>query len=178
MADDIGANGKAALDEQFNAATLHLLREQVAGCAATAGITASRAADITLVVHELAANAVRHGPGDGHLLAHAAGGTFTCQVSDTGPAREDWPVRQGHGLWIVRQVADTFDISSSSEGNAVTAVFTSPAEVAELPASLEPVRGGWGAAQRALRGRGAQPGGRHARPVLAAGRPRWVSARG
>ncbi len=121
------AHDEVALDQGFDAATLHLVRERVAGCAAAAGIPASRTAEITLAVHELAANTVTHGPGAGRLQVNAAGGTLSCQVSDTGPGPGDWPVRQGHGLWIVRQVADQLDISSGPAGSAVTAVFTSPA---------------------------------------------------
>ena len=126
MADDSSANGDAALDEFFTAATLHLLRERVARCAATAGLDRSRTADIILAVHELAANAVKHGPGTGHLLAHAAHGTFSLEVRDTGPAPEHWPVRPGHGLWILHKIADTFDISSSPAGTVVRAGFASP----------------------------------------------------
>lgn len=124
MAVSSGVSGEpAALDESFDAATLHLLRERVAGCAAAAGITASRTADITLALHELAANTVRHGAGAGRLLAHAADGIFSCRVSDTGPSPEHWPVRRGHGLWIVHQIANRVDILSGPTGSAVTAVF-------------------------------------------------------
>ena len=127
MAAHSSASSKeTALDEGFDAATLHLLRERVAGYAAAAGIPASRVADITLAVHELAANSVRHGPGAGRLLAHAADGRFCCRVSDAGPGPDHWPVRPGHGLWIVREVADEFDISSGPAGSAVTAVFGGP----------------------------------------------------
>jgi hypothetical protein len=38
-------------DERFDAATLHLLRERVAACAAAAGVPQARAADVTLAVH-------------------------------------------------------------------------------------------------------------------------------
>jgi serine/threonine-protein kinase RsbW len=116
---------EVALDQGFDAATLHLVRERVAGCAAAAGIPASRTAEITLAVHELAANTVTHGPGAGRLLVYAADGTFSCQVSDAGPSPDSWPVRQGHGLWIVREVADEVAISSGPAGSAITAVFTS-----------------------------------------------------
>ena len=122
------AHDEVALDQSFDAATLHLVRERVAGCAAAAGIPASRTADITLAVHELAANVVTHGPGAGRLQVNAADGTFYCQVSDTGPGPASWPVRQGHGLWIVQEVADKFHVSSGPTGSAVTAVFTSPAD--------------------------------------------------
>lgn len=112
------------LDEGFDAATLHRLRDRVASCAVAAGMATSRVADIVLAVHELAANAVRHGAGAGRLVMRAVpGGALTCRVSDTGPGLETWPVRQGHGLWIARETADRMTVSSGPGGSRVTVVF-------------------------------------------------------
>ena len=115
-------------DERFDAATLHLLRERVAACAAAAGMPEDRAMYVTLAVHELAANAVRHGAGSGRLLIHAAGGALRCQVSDAGPGTGPWPLRQGHGLWIVQEIADQVTASSGPHGSQITAVFGLQAE--------------------------------------------------
>jgi two-component sensor histidine kinase len=60
-------------DESFDAATLHSLRDRVAACAAAAGMPEERVMHDTLAVHELAANAVRHGAGSGRLLMRATG---------------------------------------------------------------------------------------------------------
>jgi anti-sigma regulatory factor (Ser/Thr protein kinase) len=118
------SDAEVLLDEGFDAATLHRLRDRVASCAAAAGIAASRVPDIVLAVHELAANAVRHGAGAGRLVMHAVpGGALTCRVSDTGPGVETWPVRQGHGLWIARETADRMTVSSGPDGSRVTVVF-------------------------------------------------------
>ena len=119
---------QVALDEGFDAATLPLLRGRVAACAAAMGLPVSRTADVTLAIHELAANAVRHGPGRGRLQMRGSDGKICCRVSDAGPGPDHWPLRQGHGLWIVRQIADHLDMSSGPDGSAVTAVFTSSAE--------------------------------------------------
>ena len=81
-------------------------------------------------MHELAANVVRHGPGRGRLQVCGSDGKICCRVSDAGAGPEHWPLRQGHGLWIVREIADHLDMSSGPGGSAVTAVFTSPAEPA------------------------------------------------
>lgn len=122
------------LNEGFDAATLHRLRDRVKACAAAAGLAASQVADVVLAVHELAANAVRHGAGAGRLVLHAApDGALTCQVSDTGPAPQRWPVRQGHGLWIVRETADQMTVSSGPDGSRVTAVFGGQAEPPDAP---------------------------------------------
>jgi anti-sigma regulatory factor (Ser/Thr protein kinase) len=112
-------------DERFDASTLHLLRDRVAACVSAAGMPDDRAMDVILAVHELAANAVRHGAGAGRLLMRVAVGAMRCQVSDAGPAEEPgpWPLRQGHGLWIVRAVADEFTASCGPQGSQVTALF-------------------------------------------------------
>jgi serine/threonine-protein kinase RsbW len=122
-----GAGGSEAgvvvFDERFDASTLHLLREQVAACAAVAGMPEDRAVDVILAVHELTANAVTHGAGAGRLLMRAAAGALHAQVSDNGPGAGPWPARQGHGLWLVRAVADEVTASSGPHGSRVTAMF-------------------------------------------------------
>jgi anti-sigma regulatory factor (Ser/Thr protein kinase) len=120
--DESGA-GAVVFDERFDASTLHLLRERVAACAAAAGMPDERAMDVMLAVHELAANAVRHGAGAGRLLVRVAAGVLRCQVSDAGPGASPWPLRQGHGLWIVRAVADEVTAYSGPQGSQVTAMF-------------------------------------------------------
>jgi anti-sigma regulatory factor (Ser/Thr protein kinase) len=115
--------GAVVLDESFDAATLHLLRESVAACAAAVGMPQGRATEVMLALHELAANVVRHGAGSGRLVMRATVGALRCLVSDAGPGAGPWPVRQGHGLWIVRAVADQVTVSSGSQGSQVAAVF-------------------------------------------------------
>jgi anti-sigma regulatory factor (Ser/Thr protein kinase) len=111
------------VDERFDASTLHLLRERVAARMSVAGMPDDQAVDVILAVHELTANAVRHGGGTGRLLMRAAEGMLHCQVSDTGPGGGPWPVRQGHGLWLVRAVADEVTASCGPRGSQVTVTF-------------------------------------------------------
>ncbi len=115
--------GLVVFDERFDASTLHLMRERVAACAAVAGVPEDRVVDVILAVHELAANAVTHGAGAGRLLMRAIAGALHCQVSDAGPGTGPWPVRQGHGLWLVRAVADEVTASYGPHGSQVTATF-------------------------------------------------------
>ncbi len=110
-------------DERFDASSLHVLRRRAAACAAGTGMPHGRAADVLLAVHELAANAVTHGPGTVRVLMRTAPGALECQVSDPGPAAGGWPARRGHGLWLVQAVADEVSISSGPHGSQVTAVF-------------------------------------------------------
>jgi anti-sigma regulatory factor (Ser/Thr protein kinase) len=90
---------------------------------ATAAGMAGRVPDIILAVHELAANAVRHGAGAGRLLMRFATGALRCEISETGPGPDGAPRRRGHGLWIVQEVADQVDVASGPTGSSVTAVF-------------------------------------------------------
>jgi anti-sigma regulatory factor (Ser/Thr protein kinase) len=110
-------------DERFDASSLHALRRRTAACAAGTGMPQLRAADVLMAVHELAANAVTHGPGTVRVVMRAAPGALQCQVSNPGPATDHWPVRQGHGLWLVKAVADEVRVSSGPDGSEVTAVF-------------------------------------------------------
>lgn len=131
------------LDQEFNAGTLRILRKAVLACAMAAGMPESRAPDVMLVVHELAANAVRYGGGRGRLCIWTAAGALHCQVTDPGIPRLDgnppagtasrrpagipgpppWPYQPGHGLWLVRQAADHFTAVTGPDGSQVTASF-------------------------------------------------------
>jgi Histidine kinase-like ATPase domain len=55
------------LDQAFDADSLYALRAAVAAHATQAGLTPGRAGDLVIAVHELAANAIRHGA---HLAKH------------------------------------------------------------------------------------------------------------
>ena len=130
------------LDQWFDADTLGELRRAVLAEAVAAGLAGDRADDIVLAVHELAANAVRHGGGTGRVRMQAATGELHCHVSDGGPddaavgaparartalAVGQWQIRPGHGLWLVRGVAEHLNIAAGSAGAEVTAVFALPA---------------------------------------------------
>jgi anti-sigma regulatory factor (Ser/Thr protein kinase) len=125
----------------FSAVTLHEVREAVVARAAMAGIAGDRATEVMLAVHELAANAVRHGAGRGRLRIHVTAGSLYCEISDAGRAENGtrpgarnprgfggapWPVEPGHGLWLVRQVCDEVSAASDPGGSRVTAVFSLP----------------------------------------------------
>jgi len=90
-----------------------------------------------LALHELSANSVRHGAGSGRLRIRRAAGALYCAVTDAGHAHTDgdaetlvrdepWPCHPGHGLWLVRQVADQVTVVTGPAGSEVTAVFVLP----------------------------------------------------
>jgi anti-sigma regulatory factor (Ser/Thr protein kinase) len=128
------------LEQEFNTGTLRILRTVVLAYATAAGMPESRATDVVLVVHELAANVVRHGGGMGRLSLHVAAGSLHCQVTDPGTAYasdqpvtattasepDPWPYQPGHGLWLVRQAADYFTAVTGPHRSQVTVAFALP----------------------------------------------------
>jgi anti-sigma regulatory factor (Ser/Thr protein kinase) len=123
----------ARLEQDFDDGSLYALRSAVAAHAAAAGLPPSRVHDVVAAAHEMAANAVRHGAGHGHLRLQAADGILTCQVSDDGPVapgQQDnpdgsapWRVEHSHGLWLIEEVADQFTIDRGPDGTTASATF-------------------------------------------------------
>jgi anti-sigma regulatory factor (Ser/Thr protein kinase) len=135
------------LDREFDSGVLAGLREAVLGYATACGMPEDRAIDVMLAVHEMAANAVRHGSGYGRLRMRATASTLRCEVSDPGPPVRDgraadgpgglataaWPFERGHGLWLAREVADHLRVTSGPHGTLITLVFILPAPAAPPP---------------------------------------------
>jgi len=128
----------AALDQSFDGDSLYAVRAAVAAHASEAGIPEGRIRDVVLAVHELAANAVRHGAGQGRVQLWITGDGIRCEVTDAGAApagangdhpdassrgAAQWPVEPGHGLWLVRQVADQASLDSGPSGTLAAVSF-------------------------------------------------------
>jgi anti-sigma regulatory factor (Ser/Thr protein kinase) len=136
-ADRGNGESRLALDQAFDSGTLYALRAAVQAHATEAGLPESRTDDLVIAVHELAANAVRHGAGAGRLRMWEREGALHCQVDDSGsPASagdagpdgnvaDRWPFLPGHGLWLVRLVADQISVLSGPGGTRATIVFSS-----------------------------------------------------
>jgi anti-anti-sigma factor len=134
------------LDQAFDADSLYALRAAVAAHGSQAGLSPGRADDLVIAVHELAANAVRHGAGHGRLRLWKAGHALFCEVSDDGVPPPDgdgerppgaggeseadhdpaaqWRAEPGHGLSLVRQIADQTSLTSGPDGTLATVSFT------------------------------------------------------
>ena len=150
LAKETEAAAPSVLDQRFDATSLSALRTSTQACAVQAGMPADRATDIVIALHELAANAVRHGAGWGRLRIWDHVGALYCRVDDSGPAAavsagEDpgdgatstagaaernraahWPYQSGHGLWLARQVADQMMLRSDSCGTRAVIAFGLP----------------------------------------------------
>jgi anti-sigma regulatory factor (Ser/Thr protein kinase) len=122
------------LDQEFDSGNLYALRAAVQAHVGRAGLSEDRASDVVLVVHELAANAIAHGAGHGRLRLWDLAGALSCEIADGGtPGTTDssdtvnpWPTADGHGLWLVRQVADHLDLRSGPRGTRAVVTFTLP----------------------------------------------------
>jgi anti-sigma regulatory factor (Ser/Thr protein kinase) len=140
------------LDMVFDASTLDTLRAKVRASATKAGFADDRIADVVLAVHELAANAVRHGGGEGQLRMWNQAGALHCQVDDgdiaaAGPdstpdqiLTNSLPCQPGHGLWVVRQVADRMQSLSGSHGTSVMIAFDHGSLPQPAPTPAAPFR--------------------------------------
>jgi anti-sigma regulatory factor (Ser/Thr protein kinase) len=77
------------LDLTFSSGSLKALRAAVQDYADQAGMPPDRAIDLVLAVHELAANAVRHGAGTGRVRMWTQPEGLRCEVQDAGPAARE-----------------------------------------------------------------------------------------
>jgi anti-sigma regulatory factor (Ser/Thr protein kinase) len=143
------------LDQDFDSGTLYALRAAVQAHAGQAGLSEERASEVVLAVHELAANAIAHGAGRGRLRMWDLPGALRCEVLDSGSAgaggpsgpaaaggppgspaaggpggpseaADPWRAADGHGLWLVRQVADQLDLWSGPRGTRAIVTFAPP----------------------------------------------------
>jgi anti-sigma regulatory factor (Ser/Thr protein kinase) len=123
-----------SLDQVFDGDSLYALRAAVAAHGSQAGLSEGRTRDLVLAVHELAANAVRHGAGQGRLRLWAARDAVRCEVTDEGaPPGEThgadgadaarWRAEPGHGLWLVRRIADSASVESGASGTVAAVTF-------------------------------------------------------
>ena len=129
-----GQEQPPVLDQAFDADSLYPLRAAVAAHASQAGMPEGRVGDLVLAVHELATNAVWHGAGHGRLRFWKTADAVMCEVSDDGVAGGDtgdhgpadaasWSIDFGHGLWLVRQVADQTSIRAGADGTVAVVSF-------------------------------------------------------
>jgi anti-sigma regulatory factor (Ser/Thr protein kinase) len=134
-----GAGTPPILDQVFDRDSLYALRSAVAAHALQAGLPQNRVGDLVAAVHELAANTVRHGAGHGRLRVWKHDQALYCLVADDGPPQDAgaadgaeqqsrdtalWRTSSGHGLWLVRHLADELTLSSGPDGTTATVMFT------------------------------------------------------
>ena len=129
--------GRTPVDLWFGNGDLAEVREQVGAAATSAGLEAYRAKELTLAVHEIASNVVRHTGGTGRLRVWSRGGrgdgpaAVVCEVADSGRAagpiadpmvgreRPATGLDSGRGLWLANQLCDLVQLRTSATGTVV-----------------------------------------------------------
>ncbi|MEP6650995.1 MAG: sensor histidine kinase [Lapillicoccus sp.] len=112
----------------FGRGDLAELRADVVAYASSLGVPDDKAEDLSLAVHEVAANSVEHGgDGRGTLGIWRQDDALICEVCDVG--RIDDPMagrrdvacedERGRGLWIANQLCDLVQIRSGRRGTTV-----------------------------------------------------------
>ena len=124
-----------------------MMRSAVAERATDAGLGTQRANDVVIAVHELAVNAVQHGPGRGRLRVWMRGADLVCQVTDDGagaagearePGRPSWRIEPGHGIWLVHRLADDAVMLTGPGGATATVSFSAKLPPHPVPADPLP----------------------------------------
>jgi anti-sigma regulatory factor (Ser/Thr protein kinase) len=111
----------------FGEGDLSELRERVLSWALHERMASEPAEDLVLAVHEITANALRHGGGAGVLRLWRERRVLYCEVQDSGYIEDpllalrapDMSSSSGRGLWIANKVCDLLQIHSSASGNRV-----------------------------------------------------------
>ena len=104
------------------------VRRSVRALGIEAELPRARVEELVLAVSELAANTVRHAGGGGKLASWITTEGVICEVTDHGGGMHD-PLAglvppkpsasAGMGLWIARQLSDSFAIGADGEGTTV-----------------------------------------------------------
>lgn len=104
------------------------VRQAVQGLAIEADLPGPRVEELVLAVSELAGNTIRHAGGGGKLALWVLPEGVVCEVTDQGGGLAD-PLAglvppeptasSGMGLWIVRQLSDSFAIGGDGKGTTV-----------------------------------------------------------
>jgi anti-sigma regulatory factor (Ser/Thr protein kinase) len=106
---------------------LRPVRALVAAAGQRAGLDPSRCTDLVIAASEVAANTLRHTDGTGIIRVWSADEEVLCQVEDSGfiadpLAGHRRPVGTGpggQGLWLVNQLCDLAEISTSELGTTI-----------------------------------------------------------
>jgi anti-sigma regulatory factor (Ser/Thr protein kinase) len=104
------------------------IRGSVRALGIEAALPRARVEELVLAVSELAGNTIRHAGGGGKLALWLTGEGVVCEVTDQGGGMQDPlagfvpptpPASSGMGLWIARQLSDSFAIGANGEGTTV-----------------------------------------------------------
>lgn len=112
---------------EFNAVTLHALRQFVTNRGLEGGVARDRVGELVVAVSEIATNAIVHGHGRGSASFWTDGDYFLCDVRGSGHITDPLVGRlrpaagqtHGYGIWLANQFCDLVQIRSSARGTIV-----------------------------------------------------------
>lgn len=121
--------GTPTAELAFRSGGLPAVRRLVGAAAREHGLDVDRVADLVLVVNELAANSMEHGPGSGTLrLWRVPPTALLAEVSDAGGGI-DLPFpgitlpppdgARGRGLWLASELSDVMQVWSDDRGTVI-----------------------------------------------------------
>jgi anti-sigma regulatory factor (Ser/Thr protein kinase) len=131
------ADDPVVVDLAFGSGDLAEVRDAVTSAATSSGLAPYRAKELTLAVHEVASNVLRHTDGAGRLRLWVAEpgiegpAAVVCEVSDSGRAlgpiadpmlgrvRPRTGSDGGRGLWLANQLCDLLQLRTSAAGTTV-----------------------------------------------------------
>jgi anti-sigma regulatory factor (Ser/Thr protein kinase) len=117
------------LDRVFGSDEITVVRHEVQGHLAAAGLTEDRLHALVLAVNEVITNVVLHAGGHGRLVLHRADGSVWCTVTDSGPGipqkylgsaevPETFEVG-GRGVWLAYQLCDEVTMATGPIGTTI-----------------------------------------------------------
>lgn len=111
----------------FGPDDLPAVRAIVIRHAREAALSGDRAADLTMAVHEIAVNSLRHGGGEGLLRLWREASALVCEISGRGRIEDPLAGRAappdsgegGRGLWLANQLCDLVQVRTTPAGSTV-----------------------------------------------------------
>lgn len=135
---------RVLLSERFTESTVPALRGVLSAAVGAAGLAGEPAEDFVLAVHELMANAIRHGGGAGLLQLRQLDDVLTCEIVDHGQGVDGLPVHLpptdqpgGRGLWLAHQLTGSLMLTRRADGVTASVnvcLTAAPAAAPQQPA--------------------------------------------
>jgi anti-sigma regulatory factor (Ser/Thr protein kinase) len=117
------------LDRRFGRDEIAVVRHEVSGRLAAAGLTGDRLQGFVLAVNEVITNVVLHAGGQGRAVLWLAGGSAWCTVTDSGPGIPAQYLRPpevpdslevgGRGIWLAHQLCDEVTVATGPIGTTI-----------------------------------------------------------
>ena len=117
------------LDRRFGRDEIAVVRHEVSGRLAAAGLGGDRLQGFVLAVNEVITNVVLHAGGQGRIVVLVAGGSAWCTVTDSGPGIPKQYLHQpeipetfdvgGRGIWLAHQLCDEVTMATGPIGTTI-----------------------------------------------------------